>query len=120
MSLKLLDKEVDQRGVESTGLGGLAGNVCTLLGVKGFCDGIEVQSLFTEVLKKMGNKDRFRNAASGYEARVFPMTESTGGKLCSAMIGKLPWEHLKCGKACHSGLSGPLCGLDCFVKLVVV
>ena len=86
MGLELLD-EVDQRGVESTCLRCLAGDVGALCGVEGFGDAVQVQAFLPDFLEEVCDKNGFGHTPGGDEAGVLPMAEGAGCILSRAV----PW-----------------------------
>ena len=105
MGLELLDEEVDQRGVESTCLCCLAGDVSALCGVEGFGDAVQVQAFLPDFLEEVCDENGFGHTPGGDEAGVLPMAYK--GACCilgRAVVCELPGKDVKGWEAGNTGL----------------
>ena len=99
MGLELLDEKGDHWSVEGTSLGSFVGDVIALGGAQGFCNGVEVQPLVSNLLEQRSREDRLCYAASWNQPAIFPVAEGPGGVICCAVVGQEPWVDVECGKA---------------------
>ena len=74
--------------MEGTGLGGFVGYGGAGFGVHGFSNGVQVQSLFTYLLKEMGGEDRLCDTPGRNEPAKFAMAEGSGGEVGCPVVRK--------------------------------